>query len=64
MRTSLDVQHVDEESAMIRRTDSRDQEDLRFISRHRNRSENDRCLFRLSNSILYRFRLPGERYAI
>lgn len=61
MRTSLDVQHVDEESAMIRRTDSRDQEDLRFISRHRNRSENDRCLFRLSNSILYRFRLPGEK---
>ena len=60
MRTSFDVQNGDGESELVRRTDNRVHEDLRFVSRHRNRSTNENMNFRFSNSILYRVRLPGE----
>ncbi len=61
MRTSFSFQDNDNRSELLSRTDNRfSEEDIRFVYRRHNFSDNDVRGFNLSNQLTYRYRLPGK----
>lgn len=61
MRTSLSAQDNAQRSQTLIRTDNKfSDEDIRFVNRRRNFGQNSNEGLYLSNSLIYRYRLPGK----
>ena len=61
MRTAFSIQDYLQQGETFSRTDNRfSEEDIRFVNRRRSFSFNDRFGYTVSNSLIYRYRLPGK----
>ena len=61
MRTAFSIQDYLQQGKTFSRTDNRfSEEDIRFVNRRRSFSFNDRFGYTVSNSLIYRYRLPGS----
>ena len=62
MRTSFSLQDNDSRNELLSRTDNKfSDDDIRFVNRRRNFGLSDSKGFNVSNSLIYRYRLPGKK---
>lgn len=63
MRTSLSAQGNDSQSDIRSRTDNKfSDDDIRFVYRRRNFSDNNSSGLNFSNNLTYRYRIPAKRW--
>ena len=62
MRTSFSLQDNNYRNELLSRTDNRfSDDDIRFVNRRRNFGRSDSKGYNVSNSLIYRYRLPGKK---